>query len=88
VGQVPLMTIKKPLAIKQPEVGQIIRDLRLLAGLTQEQFAPTLGVTYTTINRWENGRSKPSPMAMKLIEQKLDEMGDEGQDLLAKYLLN
>jgi ATP-dependent exoDNAse (exonuclease V) beta subunit len=24
------MTIKKPLAIKQPEVGQIIRDLRLL----------------------------------------------------------
>jgi transcriptional regulator with XRE-family HTH domain len=45
------MTIKKPLAIKQPEVGRIIHDLRLLAGLTQEQFAATLGVTYTTINR-------------------------------------
>ncbi|MEH2376970.1 NERD domain-containing protein, partial [Nostoc sp.] len=44
------MTIKKLLAINQPEVGQIIRDLRLLAGLTQEQFAATLGVTYTTIN--------------------------------------
>ncbi|MHC5610516.1 MAG: helix-turn-helix domain-containing protein [Nostoc sp.] len=82
------MTIKKPLAIKQPEVGRIIRDLRLLAGLTQEQFAPTLGVTYTTINRWENGRSTPSPMAMKLIEQKLDEMGTQRQDLLAKYLPN
>jgi transcriptional regulator with XRE-family HTH domain len=82
------MTIKKPLAIKQPEVGQIIRDLRLLAGLTQEQFAATVGVTYTTINRWENGRSKPSPMAIKLIEQKLDEMGAQGRDLLAKYLPN
>ncbi|AVH63848.1 transcriptional regulator [Nostoc sp. 'Peltigera membranacea cyanobiont' 213] len=82
------MTIKKPLAIKQPEVGQIIHDLRLLVGLTQEQFAATLGVTYTTINRWENGRSKPSPMAIKLIEQKLDEMGTQGQDLLAKYLPN
>lgn len=82
------MTIKKPLAIKQPEVGQIIRDLRLSFGLTQEQFAPTLGVTYTTINRWENGRSKPSPMAIKLIEQKLDEIGAQGQDLLAKYLPN
>ncbi|MBN3870149.1 DNA-binding transcriptional regulator [Nostoc sp. JL33] len=82
------MTIKKPLAIKQPQVGHIIRDLRLLAGLTQEQFAATLGVTYTTINRWENGRSKPSPMAMKLIEQKLDEMGTQGQGLLAKYLPN
>ncbi|MHC5770768.1 MAG: helix-turn-helix domain-containing protein [Nostoc sp.] len=73
---------------KQPEVGQIIRDLRLLAGLTQEQFAATLGVTYTTINRWENGRSKPSSLAMEKIEQKLDEMGTQGQDLLAKYLRN
>ncbi|MDZ8226721.1 helix-turn-helix domain-containing protein [Nostoc sp. ChiVER01] len=82
------MTIKKPLAINQPEVGQIIHDLRLAFGLTQEQFAATLGVTYTTINRWENGRSKPSPMAMKLIELKLDEMGSQGQDLLAKYLPN
>lgn len=82
------MTIKKPLAINQPEVGQIIHDLRLLAGLTQEQLATSLGVTYSTINRWENGRSKPSPMAMKLIEQKLDEMGTQGQDLLAKYLPN
>ncbi|MEH2320079.1 helix-turn-helix domain-containing protein [Nostoc sp.] len=72
------MTIKKPLAINQPEVGQIVRDLRLLAGLTQEQFAATLGVTYTTINRWENRRSKPSPLAMEKIERMLDEMGGQG----------
>ncbi|MEH1911192.1 MAG: helix-turn-helix transcriptional regulator [Nostoc sp.] len=72
------MTIKKPLAINQPEVGQIIRDLRLLAGLTQEQFAATLGVTYTTINRWENRRSKPSPLAMEKIERMLEEMGGQG----------
>ena len=82
------MTIKKPLAINQPEVGQIIRDLRLAFGLTQEQFAPTLGVTYTTINRWENGRSTPSPLAMEKIEGMLEKMGSQGQDLLAKYLLN
>lgn len=82
------MTIKKPLAIKQPEVGRIIRDLRLLAGLTQEQYAATLGVTYTTINRWENGRSKPSPLAMEKIEGMLEEMGAQGQDLLVKYLPN
>ncbi|MEH1935237.1 MAG: helix-turn-helix transcriptional regulator [Nostoc sp.] len=72
------MTIKKPLAINQPEVGQIIRDLRLLAGLTQEKFAATLGVTYTTINRWENGRSKPLLLAM-------EKMGQKGTDLLNKY---
>ena len=82
------MTIKKPLAINQPEVGQIIRDLRLAFGLTQEQFAAQLGVTYTTINRWENGRSTPSPLAMEKIEGMLEKMGDEGQDLLVKYLPN
>jgi putative transcriptional regulator len=69
-------------------VGRIIRDLRLLAGLTQEQFAATLGVTFSTINRWENGHSKPSPLAMEKIERMLEEMGNEGQDLLVKYLPN
>ncbi|MBD2359387.1 helix-turn-helix transcriptional regulator [Tolypothrix sp. FACHB-123] len=68
------MTIKKPLAIKQPEVGQLIRKVRLSAGLTQEQFANTLGVTYSTLNRWENGHTKPSPLAMEKIERMLQEM--------------
>ncbi|MEH2364505.1 helix-turn-helix domain-containing protein [Nostoc sp.] len=48
--------------------------MRLLAGLTQEQFATTLGVTYTTINRWENRRSKLSPLAMEKIEGMLEKM--------------
>jgi putative transcriptional regulator len=71
------MTIKKPLAINQPEVGQIIRKLRLSTGLTQEQFAHTLGVTYSTLNRWENGRSKPSPLAMEKIEGMLRDRGEQ-----------
>jgi len=88
VGQVCAMTIKKPLAINQPEVGQFIRELRLALGLTQEQFAISLGVKYSTINRWENGHFKPSPMAMEKIEGLLEKMGAQGQDLLAKYLSN
>jgi putative transcriptional regulator len=79
------MNIKKPLAIKQPEVGKLIRELRLKTGLTQEQFAAVLGVTFPTVNRWENGRNQPSPIAMKQIEKMLLEMGDRGQELLAKY---
>ncbi|BAY88979.1 MULTISPECIES: helix-turn-helix domain-containing protein [unclassified Tolypothrix] len=39
------MTAKKPLVINQPEVGKLIRELRILTGLTQEQFAASLGVT-------------------------------------------
>ena len=81
------LKIKKPLAINQPEVGNLIRELRLSIGLTQEQFAAELGVTYSTVNRWENGHTKPLPMAMKQIEEMLHDMGNQGQDLLAKYLL-
>ena len=79
------MNFKKPLAIKQPEVSKFIRELRLITGLTQEQFAAALGVTFPTVNRWENGRNQPSPIAMKQIEKLLLEMGDRGQELLAKY---
>ena len=79
------MNSKLTLAIKQPEVGKFVRELRLLTGLTQEQFAAALGMTFPTINRWENGRNRPSPIAMKQIERMLQEMGDSGQDLLSKY---
>ncbi|NJO64643.1 MAG: helix-turn-helix transcriptional regulator [Richelia sp. RM2_1_2] len=82
------MNIKKTLVFNQPEVGKLIRELRLLTGLTQEKFATKLGVTYPTINRWENGRSQPSPLAIEKVEGILEEMGDLGKDLLTKYLSN
>lgn len=82
------MNVNKPLLIKQPAIGKLIRELRLETGLTQEQFAAHLGVTYSTINRWENGRGKPSPLAMQKIEGMLKQMDDHGRELLAKYLTN
>ena len=78
------MDIKKPLDNNQPKVGKLIRELRNSLGLTQEKFAAKLGVTLLTINRWENGRSKPSPLAMEKVELLLVEMGDSGNNLLSK----
>jgi len=46
--------LKRPLVVKKTEIGGLIREFRLLTGLTQEQFAAYLGVTYATVNRWEN----------------------------------
>ena len=48
--------LKRPLLVKKTEIGGLIREFRLLTELTQEQFAAYLGVTYGTINRWENER--------------------------------
>lgn len=80
------MTTKRPLAMNQPQIGKLIRELRLESGVTQEQFAAQLGVTYSTVNRWETLRSKPSSLAMQKIEGMLQQMGARGQDLLTKYL--
>ncbi|NJN11529.1 MAG: helix-turn-helix transcriptional regulator [Richelia sp. RM1_1_1] len=79
------MNIKKTLVLNQPEVGKLIRELRLLTGLTQEKFATKLGVTCPTINRWENGRSQPSPLAIEKVELLIGEIGDRAEDLLSKY---
>ena len=79
------MVVNKPLIVNQPQVGKLIHELRLETGLTQEQFASTLGVTHSTMNRWENGRSNPSPLAMRKVEEMLRYMG-RGNDLLEKYL--
>ena len=49
-------------------VGKTIRELRKALGLTQEQFAAKIGVSFSTVNRWENGKGKPSPLAMKQIQ--------------------
>jgi len=53
----------------EQNVSTIVRELRQTLGLTQEQFAARIGVTFSTVNRWENERGAPSPLAMKQIEE-------------------
>jgi transcriptional regulator with XRE-family HTH domain len=82
------MMLKKSLVIiQQPEIGKLILKLRTIAGLTQEEFATSLGVTFSTVNRWENGHAKPSRLAMHRIEEMLQDIGEQGEELLAKYLI-
>ncbi len=77
------MTMKRPPVMTQPEIGKLVRSLRRETGLTQEKFAAQLGVTFPTINRWENNRAKPSPLAVEKIEKMVRRLGDRGQELLA-----
>jgi DNA-binding transcriptional regulator YiaG len=36
--------------------------------LTQMEFAEKLGVSFATVNRWENGHYEPSPLALRVIK--------------------
>lgn len=37
--------------------------------LTQESFAPVVGVTVSTINRWERGLGAPSKLALRRLKE-------------------
>jgi putative transcriptional regulator len=73
------------LAVHNVQFASLVRELRFRLGLTQEQLAAELGVTFASINRWENRKVQPSPMALKLLRQRLEQMGDRGTDLLDRY---
>lgn len=47
--------------------GLSIRDMRTKLAMTQEEFAHELGITVSTVNRWENGHSEPSKLARATI---------------------
>lgn len=64
------------LGIEQPSIGQLIRELRQTLKLTQEKFAVRLGVTFPTINRWENGHATPSPLALRQIDTLLKQLAE------------
>jgi DNA-binding transcriptional regulator YiaG len=42
---------------------ETIKNIRKELNVTQEQLAHDLNVSYTTLNRWENGRNEPSRLA-------------------------
>ena len=53
------------------QIAQHVREIRHEMGLTQEQFAAKLGVSFPTVNRWENRKTKPSPLAIQKLQKLL-----------------
>lgn len=54
-------------SITAADAGQRIKRLRGRLGLTQVQFAELMGVSFASVNRWENGQSNPSALAWQRI---------------------
>ena len=46
-----------------------IKRLRERLGLTQKALAERLGVSFPSVNRWENGKAKPSQICWNLIQE-------------------
>ncbi len=59
------------MANSEEQIAQYVLEIRLEMGLTQEQFAAKLGVSFPTVNRWENKKTKPSPLAIQRLQKLL-----------------
>ncbi len=53
----------------EDNMSNFVRRLRRQLGMTQEEFAHALGITVGTVNRWENGRFRPSKLARATITE-------------------
>ncbi len=67
-------------------IADLIRKPRQQLNLSQEKLAASLGVSLRTVNRWENTSAVPSQMALKLIEEMLEKMGEPRNKLLTESL--
>jgi transcriptional regulator with XRE-family HTH domain len=61
-------------AMTEPDIPALIKELRERLGLTQEQFAQRVGVTYSTVNHWENGKRTPQPFLLRRLQELKEEL--------------
>ena len=60
---------------------QRIKDARAIRDLTQTQLAELIGVSYATVNRWENGQTKPNNLSWRrILEIERSASGDANLD--------
>lgn len=60
-------------------VADKIRHCRVAKGWTQEHLARILGVSLNTVQRWEMGKTRPSPLAMEKLQSVLNDILEREQ---------
>lgn len=50
------------------DVSVAIKEIRMKSLLSQSDFAHEIGVSFSTVNRWETGKAIPSFKALKKIK--------------------
>ena len=69
-------------------LAESIKNMRMKALLSQEELAKTLHVSVGTINRWENGKTKPNITAMKGIRAFCEDNGLSFELIESEWLRN
>jgi DNA-binding transcriptional regulator YiaG len=66
--------------IRRPEnFPETVKEVRRQLGLSQEELAHALGVSFATVNRWENSKTVPSKLAQRQFEQFCAHKREQGE---------
>jgi len=60
------------MAVDEQDFPALVKEIRRQLALSQEDLPRELGVSFTTINRWENDKAKPSKLAKAQLEKDRD----------------
>ncbi len=55
--------------MKQVDYPNAIRKLRAKLNISQQELADLLGVSFPSVNRWENGHYEPTLIAKVKLEE-------------------
>ena len=57
----------------------LLKAVRAQLGMSQEDLARAIGVSFATVNRWENRQTRPSKLAKAQLEAFFERMVKEGR---------
>ncbi len=60
------------------QFSELVKEVRQQLNFSQEDLARKLGVSFATINRWENQKTKPSKLAKAQFNRLITDMKDQG----------
>ena len=72
------------MAIDDQNLPELVKEIRRQLSLSQEGLARELGISFATVNRWENGLVKPSKLAKAQLDNFCAKMTRQGKLKLTK----
>ena len=67
------------MAIDEQNLPELVKEIRRQLSLSQEDLARELGISFATVNRWENGLVKPSKLAKAQLDNFCTKMTRQGK---------
>ena len=74
-----LLAKEKTMVKDDQKLPELVKEVRRQLEISQEGLARELGISFATVNRWENGKSKPSKLARAQFDSFCARMTRQGK---------